>query len=81
MPGGQHGGDMIFYRFHEKEGPRVVITNDITGANLPKVGSGWKADGQTVVKEGGARRLGVDAGEIIETIDREGFFMGSVHDA
>lgn len=73
--------DMIFYRFHEKDGPRIVITNDITGANLPKVGSGWKADGQTEVKEDGAQRLGVTPKEIIETIEREGFFMGSVHDA
>lgn len=72
---------MIFYRFHEKDGPRIVITNDITGANLPKVGSGWKADGQTEVKEDGAQRLGVTPKEIIETIEREGFFMGSVHDA
>lgn len=72
---------MTFYRFHEKDGPRVVITNDITGANLPKVGGGWKADGQTEVKQGGAQRLGASPGEIINVIERECFFMGSVHDA
>lgn len=72
---------MIFYRFHEKEGPGVVITNDITGANLPKVSSGWKADGQTEVRERGARRLGAEPKDIINTIEREGFFLGSVHDA
>ncbi len=76
-----NGAVMIFYRFHEKEGPRVVITNDITGATLPKVGNGWKADGQTEVREGGAQRLGTDPREIIDTIERDGFFLGSVHDA
>src|SRR5689334_13566883 len=37
----KHGGVMLFYRFHEKGGPSVVITNDITGANLPRVEGGW----------------------------------------
>lgn len=71
---------MIFYRFHEKDGPSVVITNDITGGNLPRVGSGWKADGQTEVNERGVHRLGVDPRSIIQTINRDGFFMASVHD-
>jgi len=71
---------MIFYRFHEKAGPRVVITNDITGASLPKSDSGWRADGQTEVRAGGAKRLGVLPADIIDAIEREGFFMASVHD-
>lgn len=73
---------MIFYRFHEDNGPRVVITNDITGANLPRVGNGWKADGQTHISDsrpGRGMRFGVEAKEIIETIEREGFFLSSVH--
>jgi len=70
---------MTFYRFHEKDGHRAAITNDITGANLPKIDGGWKADGKTEVKEGSARRLGAEASQIIDTIEREGFYIGSVH--
>jgi hypothetical protein len=68
---------MIFYRFHEAGGPAVVITNDITGANLPKIDNLWTADGQTEVSERGGPRLGVDPREIIEAIGREGFFVGT----
>jgi hypothetical protein len=68
---------MLFYRFHEADGPAVVITNDITGANLPKGEGTWKADGQTEIREGGGLRLGVMPKEIIEAIEREGFFVGS----
>ena len=72
---------MIFYRFHEAGGPAVVITNDITGANLPKIDSVWTADGQTEIREGGGTRLGVEAREIIGAIEREGFFVGSLRRA
>jgi len=70
---------MLFYRFHDAHGPTVVITNDITGANLPKGESVWKADGQTQIREGGGLRLGAYPKEIIAAIQREGFFVGSVH--
>ncbi|MBW8754997.1 MAG: hypothetical protein JF595_12760 [Sphingomonadales bacterium] len=72
------GGDMIFYRFHEKGGSCVVITNDITGSNLPRAERGWTADGRTELKAGRGKRFGVDAGEIIATIEREGYYVGSV---
>ncbi len=72
---------MIFYRFHEKDGHLVAITNDITGSSLPKAAGGWRADGQTEIKEGGAKRLGTDPKEIIATIEREGLFIGTVHNA
>ena len=69
---------MLFYRFHDANGPTVVITNDITGVNLPKSESVWKADGQTEISEGGGLRLGVNPKEIIAAIEREGIFVGSV---
>ena len=69
---------MLCYRFHEAHGPKVAITKDITGANLPKSESAWKADGQTEIIEGGGLRLGVDPKEIIAAIEREGYFVGSV---
>ena len=72
---------MIFYRFHEAGGPTVVITNDITGANLPKAENVWTADGQTEINEGGGLRLGVNPKEIINAIEREGYFVGSVRRA
>lgn len=72
---------MIFYRFHEKDGPCVVITNDITGSNLPRAESGWKADGRTELKEGRGKRFGVDIGEIIAAIERDGYYVGSVRNA
>ena len=72
---------MIFYRFHEAGGSAVVITSDITGANLPKTDNAWTADGQTEIREDGGSRLGVEAREIIEAIEREGFFVGSLHRA
>ena len=72
---------MLFYRFHEKGGPSVVITNDITGANLPGVESRWIADGQTEIKEGRGKRFGVEVGEIIATIQREGYYVGAVRKA
>ena len=68
---------MIFYRFHESAGRTVAITDDITGAKLPKAEGSWKADGQTEVSERGKLRFGVQPEEIIATIAREGFFLGS----
>lgn len=68
---------MLLYRFHEAGGSTVVITNDITGANLPKCEGVWKADGQTEISAGGGRRLGVDPEEIIAAIERDGIFVGS----
>jgi hypothetical protein len=72
---------MIFYRFHEAGGPTVVITNDITGANLPKMENVWTADGQTQINEGGGVRLGAHPKEIINAIEREGYFIGFVRRA
>jgi hypothetical protein len=72
---------MIFYRFHEAGGPAVVITNDITGANLPKIDNAWTADGQTEITERGGPRLGVDPREILDAIGRDGFFVGSLRRA
>jgi hypothetical protein len=72
---------MIFYRFHQASGAAVVITNDITGANLPKTDDVWLADGQTKITERGGARLGVDSRAIIDAIEREGFFVGSVRRA
>ena len=66
---------MIFYRFHEAAGSLVAITRDITGANLPKSPSGWKADGQTEVTQGGRPRWGVEPDVIIATIERDGLFL------
>jgi hypothetical protein len=72
---------MIFYRFHEKGGTSVVITSDITGSNLPRVEGGWAADGRTEIQEGRGKRFGVDAGEIIATIQQAGYYMGAVRNA
>jgi hypothetical protein len=71
---------VIYYRFHEANGPAVVITDDITGANLPKSQSAWKADGQTQVAARGPRRFGVAPEEIIAAIARDGFYLGSRRD-
>jgi hypothetical protein len=68
---------MLFYRFHDADGPTVVITNDITGANLPKGESAWIADGQTELSERGGPRLGVDPRQIIAAIEQAGIFVGS----
>jgi hypothetical protein len=68
---------MLFYRFHDAGGSMVALTNDITGSNLPKSESVWRADGQTEIREGGSLRLGVNPKEIIATIGREGLFVGS----
>lgn len=72
---------MIFYRFHEKNGSSVVITNDITGSNLPRVENGWTADGRTELTAGRGKRFGVDVGEIIDAIQRDGYYMGAVRNA
>ena len=69
---------MIFYRFHEVGGLSVVITNDITGANLPRIDNPWKAEGQTEVRQGSGQRFGVESGTIIEAIERDGYFVGSL---
>lgn len=66
---------MIYYRFHQAIGSLVVITNDISGANLPKSDSPWKADGQTQIDPQGRLRFGIEPSEIIETIERDGFFV------
>jgi hypothetical protein len=75
---GNHVGDMIFYRFHEKDGPCAVITNDITGSNLPKSERGWIADGRTELTEGSESQIGVDVDEVIATIEQEGYYVGSL---
>ena len=66
---------MIYYRFHETSGPLIVITNDVSGANLPKANSAWRADGQTQVDPRGRPRFGIEPREIIATIERDGLFV------
>lgn len=66
---------MIYYRFHQASGPLVVITNDPSGANLPKADSAWRADGQTQVDPRGRLRFGIDPRKIIATIERDGLFV------
>lgn len=67
---------MIFYRFHQSDG-EVAITSDITGLNLPKRERAWRADGRTEISSGDRPRLKTESAEIIETIARDGFFLGS----
>ncbi|MEE4207464.1 MAG: hypothetical protein V2I39_14310 [Erythrobacter sp.] len=70
---------MPYYRFHERDRSAVVITDDITGAKLPKSNSGWKADGLTEVVAGGRPRFGVEPAEIISSIERDGFYLAELH--
>lgn len=69
---------MPYYRFHQSDGPAVAITDDRSGAKLPNIGSEWKADGLTEVTIGGRKRFGVEPAEIIASIEREGFYLGSL---
>lgn len=70
---------MICYRFHEVGGRGVVITGDITGSNFPRVEKGWRADGRTEIKAGDGKRLGVEARVILEAIEQDGYFLGSLN--
>ena len=69
---------VICYRFHEEGGFSVVLTNDITGSNFPRAEKGWRADGQTQVRERDCKRLGAEASEILAAIQQDGYFMGSI---
>jgi len=69
---------LAFYRFHQSSGALVAISNDITGANLPKAEGAWKADGLTKVEPGDRPRLGATAEAILAAIEKEGFFLGSL---
>lgn len=64
-----------YYRFHEADGSANAITDEITGARLPKCNSAWKADGLTEVVAGGRIRFGVDPAEIISSIERDGLYL------
>jgi hypothetical protein len=63
------------YRFHEADGSAIAITDDVSGARLPKPTSGWIADGLTEVVAGGRMRFGVDPAEIIAVIEKDGFYL------
>ena len=69
---------MPYYRFHQSDGSAVAITDDRSGAKLPNISSVWKADGLTEVVIGGRKRFGVEPAEIIYSIEREGFYIGSL---
>ena len=66
---------MPYYRFHEADGSAVAITNDVSGASLPKANSSWRADGLTEVAAGGRTRFGVEPSQIIAAIERDGFYL------
>lgn len=68
---------MIYYRFHEADGQTIAISNSKTGSNLPTPLSMWRADGQTDVSAGGRTRLGSTPDEIIDAIERDGYFLVS----
>lgn len=66
---------MTYYRFHEADGSAVAITDDITGAKLPKAKSAWKADGLTDVILGGRSRFGIEPAEIIASVEKDGLYL------
>lgn len=66
---------VIYYRFHQTSGPLIVITNDVSGANLPKADNPWRADGQTQIEPLGRPRFGIEPDEIIATIELDGLFV------
>lgn len=53
----------------------MAITNEVSGARLPKANSSWKADGLTEVAVGGRVRFGVEPAQIIAAIERDGFYL------
>jgi hypothetical protein len=63
------------HRFHEADGSAIAITDDVSGASLPKATSGWIADGLTEVVAGGRMRFSVEPAQIIAVIERDGFFL------
>lgn len=59
----------------ELDGSAVVITNDISGAKLPRPNSVWKADGLTDLIAVSRQRFGIPPAEIIASIERDGFYL------
>jgi hypothetical protein len=55
-----------------------ALTPDAKGANLPSALGPWSKHKEVNVNRGEGPRIGADSDEILEGINRDGFFIGGV---
>jgi len=65
---------MLLYKFEAATPWRVALTNDEAGATLPAEGAPWRPAG-SMEAEAGDTFMGVPLNEVLETIQRNGYFI------
>ena len=66
---------MKCYVFHAGVGKQMAITDDETGAKLPKQAGAWAYDREMDIKATDAPRIGANSSEILSAIKRDGYFI------
>lgn len=67
---------MIFHRFIETDGVRVVLCEQADGGKLPVTGNGWERCGTIEMDENTPPRIGARFEDVRAAIAKDGFFIG-----
>jgi hypothetical protein len=66
---------MTYYIFRARVGNEVAITDDHTGAKLPKRTGAWVYDRPIEINPTDPPRIGANSSEIIDAVDRAGYLI------
>lgn len=65
---------MQLYKFEHKQSGRVALTTDTDGGNLPGEAKDWMRANEIEVKRDGPERIGFPNDEILDAIEKMGYF-------
>jgi len=67
---------MKLYRFKATTGMGMALTDDKTGAKLPKRQFGtWQFDKEMDINEQDGSRIGAGSDDIVQGVQRDGYFL------
>ena len=67
---------MIYYIFKPESGRARLLTDDKSGAKLPKRRTGeWVRDGQLEIRPDGNTSMGASSNDVIANVQRDGYFL------
>jgi hypothetical protein len=76
-PGVEPG--LLLHKFVKNDSWRGALTADLTGGNLPRIGSAWIYEKEVLVSPGD-RRVGASSIQIARGVSERGYFLFPIGD-
>lgn len=70
---------LLLHKFVKSDSWRGALTADVTGGNLPRIGSAWIYDKEVLVSPGD-RRVGASSLRITTCVSEHGYFLFPISD-